>query len=71
MIEPIRSLGASDTVVFIEPNTQAPFDAIRLLFDHQHAHPDDAANLNNIYPKRGIFKTVTLHNKSSDQKVHH
>ncbi|KAK6495968.1 hypothetical protein TWF481_003013 [Arthrobotrys musiformis] len=55
-------------VVLIRPVIQPPFCAIRRLFDHLHANPNDAASLNAAYPKRGIFKTAAMVNKFSDQK---
>ncbi|KAK6527034.1 hypothetical protein TWF281_010229 [Arthrobotrys megalospora] len=55
-------------VVLIEPTVQPPFGAIRQLFDHLRANPNDASALNNAYPKRGIFKSAALKNGLSDQK---
>lgn len=56
-------------VAFLQPTVQAPFEAIRRLFDHLRADSNDAALLNSIYPVRGIFKTASTHNPSSDQKL--
>ncbi|KAF3903240.1 hypothetical protein ABW20_dc0105260 [Dactylellina cionopaga] len=55
-------------VALIHPVVQPPSGAIRSLFDHLRAHPDDADSLNAAYPKRGIFKTAAIANKYSDQK---
>lgn len=64
----VRSLSSSSTVISIDPEVKAPFDAIRHLFDHLRVSPDDASALNAAYPKRGIFKSAAVYNASSDQK---
>ncbi|KAK1146771.1 hypothetical protein N8T08_002532 [Aspergillus melleus] len=64
----ISPVGPNANAVFVNLDEQAPFAAIRDLFDYLHAHPDDAAQLNTIYPRRGIFKTARLYKKESDQK---
>ncbi|KAJ4185975.1 hypothetical protein NW759_016959 [Fusarium solani] len=64
----VRPLSSSYTIVSSEQGVGAPFDAIRRLFDHLRANPENASFLNATYPKRGIFKTAATHNASSDQK---
>ncbi|KAF9634768.1 Oxoglutarate/iron-dependent oxygenase [Lasiodiplodia theobromae] len=59
---------SSDTPLLTSPSIQAPFDAIRQIFDHLRATPDAAAALNATYPKRGILKMAATHNPTSDQK---
>ncbi|KAH7234837.1 uncharacterized protein BKA55DRAFT_544026 [Fusarium redolens] len=51
-----------------EPHVKAPHDAIRRLFDHLQANPENASSLNAAYPKRGIFNTAAMNNTTSDQK---
>lgn len=64
----VLPLSANSTTVSIKHDLNVPFQAIQSLFDHLHAHPDNAAQLNAIYPRRGILKTAATHNKTSDQK---
>ncbi|KAJ4169276.1 hypothetical protein NW754_001388 [Fusarium falciforme] len=64
----VRPLSSSYTIASSEQGVGAPFDAIRRLFDHLRANPENASSLNATYPKRGIFKTAATHNASSDQK---
>ena len=55
-------------LVTLQFEPQAPFAAIRGLFDYLRANPQDAERLDAIYPTRGIFKTAATHNAASDQK---
>lgn len=67
---PAPFIGLSpDTPLLTDPSIQAPFAAIRQLFDHLRASPDAAAAPNATYPKRGILKTAATHNSTSDQKI--
>lgn len=67
--KPTTSSLLTPALTFLEPTTPAPFVAIRRLFDHLRSNADDAAALNSIYPVRGIFKTASTHNPTSDQKL--
>ncbi|KAK7427738.1 hypothetical protein QQZ08_005676 [Neonectria magnoliae] len=64
----IRVLSPNSTIVSFEPETRAPFEAIRRLFDYLKTHPEMESSLNATYPKRGIFKTAATYNAASDQK---
>ncbi|KAF5545733.1 oxidoreductase 2OG-Fe(II) oxygenase family [Fusarium mexicanum] len=63
----VRALSSSSAIFSFEPRIKAPFDAIRRLFDHLRANPENASSLNAAYPKRGIFKTAAINNATSDQ----
>ncbi|CZR45426.1 uncharacterized protein FPRO_15399 [Fusarium proliferatum ET1] len=64
----VQALSSSSAIFSFEPHIKAPFDAIRRLFDHLRANPENASSLNAAYPKRGIFKTAAMENAISDQK---
>jgi hypothetical protein len=64
----VQALSSSSAIFSIEPHVKAPFDAIRRLFDHLRANPENASSLNAAYPKRDIFKTAAMNNATSDQK---
>ncbi|KAK7409151.1 hypothetical protein QQX98_008644 [Neonectria punicea] len=64
----IRVLSSSSPIVSFEPETKAPFEAIRRLFDHLKANPEMESSLNATYPMRGIFKMAATYNAASDQK---
>lgn len=68
LLDNVHCLSSSPTIVSINPETKAPFHAIRHLFDYLRSNQDDAAALNATYPKRGIFKTAATHNATADQK---
>lgn len=64
----ISFLSSNSTTASVKLDVQAPFKAIRSLFDHLHGHPDDLDKLNATYPRRGVMKTAALHKTESDQK---
>lgn len=64
----ISFLSSSSTTASVNLEAKAPFTAIRSLFDHLHAHPEDVAKLNATYPRRGVVKTAALQKTESDQK---
>ncbi|CVL08982.1 hypothetical protein FPRO06_13290 [Fusarium proliferatum] len=64
----VQALSSSSAIFSFEPHVKAPFVAIRRLFDHLRANPENASSLNAAYPKRGIFKTAAMKNATSDQK---
>ncbi|KAF5636792.1 uncharacterized protein FTJAE_5988 [Fusarium tjaetaba] len=64
----VQALSSSSAIFSFEPHVKAPFYAIRRLFDHLRANPENASSLNAAYPKRGIFKTAAMNNATSDQK---
>ena len=64
----IRLLGPNSSVASVDLGIQAPFTAIRALFDYLYTHQHDAAALNATYPLRGILKTSAMHKTASDQK---
>lgn len=65
----VSPLSSSSTTASVKLDAQAPFSAIRALFDHLHTNPEDAAKLNATYPHRGVIKTAALHKTESDQKL--
>ena len=67
-IDSVSPLSSDSVTVSIDLGIRAPFAAIQQLFDHLHAHPENASELNSTYPRRGIMKTAALSNGSSDQK---
>ncbi|KAI2467719.1 Clavaminate synthase-like protein [Annulohypoxylon bovei var. microspora] len=70
-VKPAEALPSPNTadVVLLDSAIQAPFPAIRQLFDHLRATPSAASALNASYPSRGVFKTAAISNGSSDQKL--
>lgn len=64
----ISFFSSNSTTFSVNLNVQAPFPAIKALFDHLHAHPEDVEDLNATYPRRGVMKTAALHKTQSDQK---
>ncbi|KAE8143838.1 hypothetical protein BDV38DRAFT_276907 [Aspergillus pseudotamarii] len=56
----VSLLGLNSTAASVRLDVSAPFSAIRI---------HDAAKLNAIYPRRGIFKTAATIKTSSDQKL--
>lgn len=62
------TLLSSSSLSFPALNLQAPFDAIKTLFDHLAASPETAAQLNQTYPARGIYKAAAQWKKDVDQK---
>lgn len=64
----VSFLSNSSTTASVKIEAQAPFEAIRALFDHLHASPEDVAKLNATYAHRGVIKTAALHKTESDQK---
>lgn len=64
----VSFFSSNSTTVSVNLDIQAPFPAIRALFDHLYACPEDVQSLNGTYPRRGIMKTAALHQTQSDQK---
>lgn len=67
-VPPVSFLSSNSTTASVNLDVKAPFSAIQAFFDHLHAHPKDAAELNATYPHRGVMKTAALHKTESDQK---
>lgn len=67
--DPSKFSLVQSAVAFLQPAAAAPFDAIRSLFDHLQANPEDATKLNDSYPERGVFKTAATRNPDCDQKL--
>lgn len=70
-VDSIAPLSSSSATEFVDLGTQTPFTGIKNLFDHLHASPDDAAQLNVMYQRCGIVKETAQSNTRSDQKIHH
>lgn len=64
----ISFFSSNSTTASVNLDVQAPFPAIRALFDYLYAHPEDVQKLNATYPRRGVMKTAALHKTQSDQK---
>lgn len=67
-VNSIAPLSSSSATVSVNLGMQAPFAVIQKLFDHLHAAPDEAAELNAVYQRGGIVKKAAMSNALSDQK---
>ncbi|KAJ5973805.1 hypothetical protein N7481_011015 [Penicillium waksmanii] len=54
----VSPLSSSSTTVSVKLDQQAPFKAIKALFDHLKANPEDATKLSGTYSDYGTFSII-------------